>query len=99
VLLQETAAAPPAASHGLAAMAALFGATRVEKRLAGYLSSGLLTGPDAAALRGAVNRACRQLGGGGAAPALRLCAGFGIPDHLLAVPIAFDWRTMGAADD
>lgn len=99
VMLQEVAAAPAAAKPGLAAMAQLFGATRVERHLAHYLEAGVLTGADAAALRGSVNRACKQLGGGGAAPALALCQAFGIPDHLLAAPIAFNWRTIGMNDD
>lgn len=95
VLLQEAAAAPARAKAGIAAMAQLFGATRVERNLASYLAAGVLTGSDAAALRAAVNRACRQLGGSGAKPALVLCEGFGVPDHLLAAPIAFNWRRMG----
>lgn len=99
VMLQEAQAAPPAARAGLAAMAQLFGATRVERHLTSYLAAGVLTGADAAALRAAVNRACRQLGGDGAGPALVLCKAFDIPDHLLAAPIAFNWRTMGVNDD
>jgi acyl-CoA oxidase len=99
VMLQEAQAAPPAARAGLAAMAQLFGATRVERHLASYLAAGVLTGADAAALRASVNRACRQLGGDGAASALVLCKAFDIPDHLLAAPIAFNWRTMGVNDD
>lgn len=98
VLLQEAAAAPAGARPGLAAMAQLFGATRVERNLASYLAAGVLNGADAAALRAAVNRALRLLGANGAKPALVLCEGFGIPDHLLAAPIAFNWRTMGMDD-
>ncbi len=97
--MQEAQAAPPAAKAGLTAVAQLFGATRVERHLASYLAAGVLTGADAAALRAAVNRACKQLGGNGAAPALALCEAFGIPDHLLAAPIAFNWHTMGMNDD
>lgn len=60
------------------------------------LQVGLLNGADAAALRLAVNKACRQLGRGGcAAPALKLCDAFAIPEHLLAAPIAQNWREMG----
>lgn len=76
-------------------MAQLYGATRIENRLARYLEAGLLTAADAAALRAAVNKACRQLGGKGGRPALALCEAFGIPDHLLAAPIAANWRAMG----
>lgn len=99
VMLQEAQAAPTAAKAGLLAMAQLFGATRVERNLASYLAAGVLNGADAAALRAAVNKACRQLGGNGAKPALVLCEAFGIPDHLLAAPIAFNWRRMGMDDD
>jgi acyl-CoA oxidase len=100
VMLQEAQAAPAAAAKaGLRAMALLFGATRVERSLASYLAAGVLNGADAAALRAAVNKACRQLGGNGARPALVLCEAFGIPDHLLAAPIAFNWRRMGMDDD
>lgn len=60
-----------------------------------YLEAGLLNGADAAALRASINIACKQLGSNGAAPALKLCEAFGIPDHLLAAPIAFNWRAMG----
>jgi hypothetical protein len=60
------------------------------------LQVGLLNGADAAALRLSVNRACRQLGSGGlAAPALELCKAFAIPEHLLAAPIAKNWREIG----
>lgn len=99
VMLQEVQAAPAGAKAGLAAMAQLFGATRVERNLATYLAAGVLTGADAVAVRAAVNKACRQLGSNGAQPALVLCDAFGIPDHLLAAPIAFNWRTMGLNDD
>lgn len=60
-----------------------------------YLEAGLLSGADAAALRHSINVACKQLGSNGAVPALKLCEAFGIPDHLLAAPIAFNWRAMG----
>jgi hypothetical protein len=60
------------------------------------LQVGLLNGADAAALRLSVNRACRQLGSGGkAAPALKLCEAFAIPEHLLAAPIAKNWHEIG----
>jgi acyl-CoA oxidase len=98
-MLQEAQAAPAAAKAGLLAMAQLYGATRVERNLASYLAAGVLTGADVAALRAAVNKACRQLGGNGARAALVLCDAFGIPDHLLAAPIAFNWRTIGMNDD
>jgi acyl-CoA oxidase len=81
----------------LRTLATLYGASRAERGAAGLLAAGAIGGADAEALRAAVNGLCRRLGGGGgAAPALVLCDGFGIPDHLLAAPIAFNWRAMGA---
>ncbi|KAF6252133.1 acyl-CoA dehydrogenase/oxidase [Scenedesmus sp. NREL 46B-D3] len=95
-MLDEASSAPAGAAAGVRVLAQLYGATRVEARLARYLQVGLLNGADAAALRLAVNAACRQLGGGGpAAPALKLCEAFGIPEHLLAAPIAKNWREIG----
>ncbi|WIA40748.1 hypothetical protein OEZ86_004431 [Tetradesmus obliquus] len=95
-MLDEARAAPGGAAAGVSVLAQLYGATRIEARLARYLQVGLLNGADAAALRLAVNKACRQLGSGGpAAPALKLCDAFGIPEHLLAAPIAKNWREMG----
>jgi acyl-CoA oxidase len=85
------------AARALRALAALFGASRAERGAAGLLARGAIGGADAEALRGAVNSMCRALGGGGArAPALALCDAFGIPDHLIQAPIAFNWRAMGA---
>jgi acyl-CoA oxidase len=81
----------------LRALAALYGASRAERGAAQLLARGAIGGRDAEALRGAVNSLCRSLGGGGkAAPALALCDAFGVPDHLLQAPIAFEWRTVGA---
>ncbi len=60
-----------------------------------YLALGVLKAADVAARRSAVNGMCRALGSNGAAPALLLCQAFGIPDHLLAAPIAFDWTKIG----
>eukprot|EP00879_Flechtneria_rotunda_P009942 GHRR01010397.1.p1 GENE.GHRR01010397.1~~GHRR01010397.1.p1 ORF type:complete len:600 (+),score=211.63 GHRR01010397.1:456-2255(+) len=91
----NAAAATASAKAGLAALRQLYGATRIEKRQGRYLEAGLLTAADAVALRQAVNKACRQLGGNGAVPALKLCEAFGIPDHILSAPIAFNWRQLG----
>jgi acyl-CoA oxidase len=72
-----------------------YAATRVERAAAEYLAGGVLGAEDVAALRTAVNAACRALGSGGrAAPAVKLCDAWGIPDHLLEAPIAFDWRKL-----
>eukprot|EP00775_Hariotina_reticulata_P009656 gene9656-9816_t len=95
-MLQEAEAAgaggAAGAQAGLSAMTALFGATRIERHAAGLMRVGLLNGADMESVRAAINSACRQLGSNGAGAALRLCQAFAIPDHLLAAPIAFNWR-------
>jgi len=102
--------APEPLRPALLAAALLFGATRAERALDHHLAAGSVAaggvaaggaggGGGAAALRAAVNGQLRELGGGGGAgvaPALALVNGFGVPDHLLAAPIAFDWRQIGA---
>jgi acyl-CoA oxidase len=89
--------ADAAIGAALRALSTLYGASRAERGVAGLLAVGAIGGQDAEALRGAVNALCRKLGSGGsAAPALVLCDGFGIPEHLLAAPIAFNWRAFGA---
>jgi acyl-CoA oxidase len=99
--------APEALRPALRAAALVFGASRAEGALAHHLASGAVAAPagaarggGAAALRAALNAQLRELGGGngsvGLAPALALVDGFGIPDHLLAAPIAYDWRKIGA---
>lgn len=97
--------APESLRPALRAAALVFGATRAERALDHHLANGAVAAGGqggqggAAALRAAVNAQVRELAGGGAAgsaPILALVNGFGIPDHLLAAPIAFDWRQIGA---
>jgi acyl-CoA oxidase len=95
IFLSEVGRAPTSLQVPLASVAWLYGATRVEKRQSSLLAAGVIGAADVAALRQAVNDACKELGGNGAKPALRLCEGFAIPDHLLQAPIAFDWRSIG----
>jgi len=95
IFLSEVGRAPSGLQGALATVAWLYGATRVEKRQSSLLAAGVIGAADVAALRQAVNDACKELGGNGAKPVLRLCEGFAIPDHLLQAPIAFDWRSMG----
>jgi len=42
-----------------------------------------------------VNDICKTLAADGGRVALELCAGFGIPEHLIQAPIASDWRSIG----
>ena len=64
--------------------------------MAVYLANGALQPEHAAAVRLAVNASCAALAAQGGKPALLLCEGFGVPDHLLAAPIAFDWKAIGS---
>lgn len=66
----------------------------MERDLATFLAAGVLTREDSQALRAAVNQMCGELAANKAALATKLCDGFGIPDHLLAAPIAFDWQKI-----
>ncbi len=66
----------------------------MERDLATFLAAGVLTRDDSQALRAAVNQMCGALAADRGALALKLCEGFGIPDHLLAAPIAFGWERM-----
>jgi acyl-CoA oxidase len=97
VFAQRIATAPPQLRHGLSALHLTYLAARTEKSAAHHLASGTLNGGDVDATRGFVNDMCRALGRGGkSAAAIRLAEGWGIPDHLLQAPIAFDWRKIGA---
>ena len=73
-------------------LCALYGLSRLESSIGFYLAAGALDASDVKALRAHINQACTVLGANQGALALRLCEGFGIPDHLLAAPIARDWR-------
>ena len=58
--------------------------------------AGVADGGHAAAVRAAVNAACAVLSSDGGWAVLRLAESFGIPDHCLQAPIAFDWRQIGS---
>ncbi|KAK9843434.1 hypothetical protein WJX81_002331 [Elliptochloris bilobata] len=93
--VEELAAAPAAAGPALTALARLYGLVRLERDLGFFLAAGALTSAQAPLLRSEVNGLCAALMAGDGRPALALCAAFGIPDHCLAAPIAFDWRAIG----
>ncbi len=78
------------------ALALVYGLTRVERGLAFYLAAGVMDGKAAAALRLAVNDLCARLSANDGKTLLRLCDGFGIPDHLMSAPIARDWQQIGS---
>lgn len=90
-------ASPPAARPALRTLAVVHGTALAKRSSAFYLSRGALCPRGFAQLREAHNAACTGLCSGGEdAPALKLADGFGIPEHLIAAPIATgDWKTMG----
>ena len=97
--VEELKRAPAAARPALEALARLYGLTRVERHMAVYLATGALKAKLAPAVRLAVNGTCAALSAQGGKPALLLCDGFGVPDHLLAAPIAFDWKAIGTVGE
>ena len=52
-------------------------------------------GGHVAAVRLQINKLCTQLAADAGKLALLMCEGFGIPDHLLQAPIAFNWQQIG----
>ena len=52
-------------------------------------------GAHAVAIRTHINKLCSQLAADAGKLALLMCEGFGIPDHLLQAPIAFNWQQIG----
>ena len=96
--MEEIPSAPADAQGALRLLAALYGLTRVERGAAFYLGAegAGFTGAHARAVRSAVNAACAALAADGGRLALRLAEGFGLPDHCIEAPIAFDWRQIGS---
>ncbi|MEW5319808.1 MAG: hypothetical protein WDW38_010934 [Sanguina aurantia] len=79
----------------LSQQALLYGLTRVERSLAFYLGQGVVSRADALVLHSTITAHYRLLSSNSGALALKLCDGFGIPDHLIGAPIAFDWHGIG----
>ena len=75
-------------------LCSLYGLTRLERNSGFYLGAGALDSGAIRSVREHVNAACALLGAHKGALALRLCDGFGVPDHLIAAPIAQDWRRI-----
>mmetsp|Transcript_11803 Transcript_11803/g.32165 ORF Transcript_11803/g.32165 Transcript_11803/m.32165 type:complete len:632 (-) Transcript_11803:1268-3163(-) len=89
------AAASPELRPVLLLVASLYGMTRLQRDAAFYLEAGIMDTADRISLRERVNGAFDILVADGGRLALGLCEAFGIPDHLLQAPIAFDWRRTG----
>ncbi|EFJ48478.1 hypothetical protein VOLCADRAFT_104659 [Volvox carteri f. nagariensis] len=93
--LQEVNRAPESLRTALDLLAQLYALSRIQRSLDFYLTVGALNRADVVALRNATMDIYAQLTAGGSrCAAVALCDAFGIPDHLLQAPIAFDWRKV-----
>ena len=97
---QELSAAPAAWRQPLERLCLLYGLFSVENHIATYLEHGVLQPRAVPALRRKINDLCGYFAKDGAAVALGLCDGFGIPPHLLQAPIALGdsvggWHAIG----
>lgn len=96
--VKEINSAPYMHRESLNDLCLLYGLSRIEAGAETYLEHGALSGQAIKSLRNKVNAICSKLSENDAHTALRLCKGFGIPDHLLQAPIALqDWRDIGAS--
>jgi len=97
---QEIRTAPAAWREPLERLCLLYGLCSVENHLATYLEHGVLQPRAVPVLRRKINDLCGYFAKDGAAVALSLCDGFGIPSHLLQAPIALGggcggWHDIG----
>ena len=92
LLMQAIPSAPQHDQGALRSLAMLHGVSSIARAADFYLSSGAVATGGAAQLRTAQLALCGQLMGNGVL--WKLCNGFGIPDHCLQAPIAFDWRKI-----
>jgi acyl-CoA oxidase len=97
---QEIRTAPAAWREPLERLCLLYGLCSVENHLATYLEHGVLQPRAVPVLRRKINDLCGYFAKDGAAVALGLCDGFGIPSHLLQAPIALGggrggWHDIG----
>jgi acyl-CoA oxidase len=92
--MQAIPSAPSASQEHLRTLAQLHGVSSIEQEAAFFYSSGALPLGSQPRLREAQLQLCSQLASGGGAALLELCDGFGIPDHCIQAPIAFDWHHL-----
>ena len=79
----------------LVPLTALFALSRMERDMAALLTHRLLSLDQATAVGDASRSLCAQL----STVANELVDAFGIPDHLVAAPIASDWRAFNETDN
>lgn len=87
--------APESVSGILKPVVALYALKVIETNLGWYMSEGLLSTEVGRAVPQHIRDICKQL----APSAQRLCESFGIPDHLIAAPIATNWVDYNKVDN
>lgn len=90
--LQGISNAPQEHRAALQTLCLLYGVSSVNRAADFYLSAGALPAGGLQGLRAAMLALCSRLMQDGVL--WELCNGFGIPDHCLQAPIAFDWRLL-----
>lgn len=99
VTLEQFALAVERDASGVAGklrpLAELYGLTVVERDLAWFLAEGILSPAQGRAVVAEARGLCRDL----SAQMTQLVDAFGIPDHLVAAPIAGDWEAYNARDN
>jgi len=85
----------PALANVVTACGVVYGLACVERDLAWYMGQALLPLQASTAIPDAVRASVMALG----PSAQRIVEGFGIPDHLLAAPIAADWERYNRVDN
>lgn len=92
--MQAIGSAPQEHQPALRALCQLHGLSAIDRSAAFYLASSALPPQAVQQLRAAMLALCKALVADGGRPVLALCDAFGIPDHCLQAPIAFDWRAI-----
>ena len=95
VSLRQMVQAAARMGGALVPLTALFALSRMERDMASLLTHRLLSLDQATAVGDASRTLCAQL----SAVANELVDAFGIPDHLVAAPIAADWRAFNEGDN
>ncbi|KAL3161451.1 hypothetical protein ABBQ32_010335 [Trebouxia sp. C0010 RCD-2024] len=87
--------APESVSGILRPVVALYAMKVIETNLGWYMSEGMLSTEVGAAVPQQIRDLCNELGPSGQ----KLCDSFGIPDHLIAAPIATNWVEYNKVDN
>eukprot|EP01023_Acetabularia_acetabulum_P007532 TRINITY_DN1327_c1_g2_i2.p1 TRINITY_DN1327_c1_g2~~TRINITY_DN1327_c1_g2_i2.p1 ORF type:complete len:625 (+),score=114.18 TRINITY_DN1327_c1_g2_i2:63-1937(+) len=95
--LEKVESAPQSVKDSLDLVCELYGLLRVEAAAAFYLGEGLLLKGDLNFVRNRIHQIFGLMWQNNAELAKKLCDGFGLPDHLVQAPIAFNWRTIQTA--